>query len=264
MLRTCSGSAPRGRVAAGLPIHRNMSTPKPSRCGSAFCGSAFAAVACMAAALLAGCAQDRRGPGARVALGQPLAPASEFEKARNVPITADTHFAAAQLAESQDQLERAIEQYRNALRKDPKHRQAMFRLGVAYTKCKQYDRAVGVWQKYIDVTGGDPTALANLGFCYELAGRGDEAETAYLRGIRRDPRNGPCRVNYGLLLARRGRFNEAALQLQSVLSAAEVHYNIASVYEWMGRKEQAKVEYRKALNLDPKMSDAQARLDAMT
>jgi hypothetical protein len=31
----------------------------------------------------------------------------------------------------------------------------------------------------------------------------------------------------------------------------------------MGRKEQAKVEYRKALNLDPKMSDAQARLDAM-
>jgi Flp pilus assembly protein TadD len=48
-----------------------------------------------------------------------------------------------------------------------------------------------------------------------------------------------------------------------VLTPAEVHYNLASVYEWMGRKEQAKVEYRAALALDPRLSDAQARLDAM-
>src|SRR5688500_17243861 len=45
------GRGPRGRVAGGLPIHRNMSTPRPSHCGFA-----FAALACLAAALLAGCA----------------------------------------------------------------------------------------------------------------------------------------------------------------------------------------------------------------
>jgi tetratricopeptide (TPR) repeat protein len=235
-----------------------MSMPKRSRWGFA-----LAAVACLAAASLAGCARNGRGPGAGLKLGQPLAPRSDFEKARKVPITADTHFAAGQLAESQDQIDRAAEQYTSAVKKDPRHRQAVFRLGVVYTKRKQYDRAVVTWQKYIDLTGGDPTALANLGFCYELAGRGDEAEAAYLRGIRKDPKNNPCRVNYGLMLARRGRFNEATLQLQAVLTPAEVHYNLASVYEWMGRKEQAKLEYRKALHLDPKMSDAQARLDAM-
>jgi tetratricopeptide (TPR) repeat protein len=235
-----------------------MSTPKPSRSGIA-----VALVAWMAAAVLAGCARNAGDPGARLSLGQPLKPRNRFEKAREVPITADTHFAAGQLSESQGHTDRAIDQYKKALWKDAKHRKALFRLGVAYTKRKQFDFAVATWQKYIELTGGDPTALANLGFCYELAGRGDEAETAYLRGIRKDPRNGPCRVNYGLLLARRGRFNEATLHLQAVLSPAEVHYNLASVYEWMGRREQAKLEYRKALHLDPKMSDAQARLEAM-
>lgn len=200
-------------------------------------------------------------------LGRPLGPTNEFEKARRVSITADTHFAAGQLAESQDQLDRAVDQYGKALSKDAKHRRTIFRLGVVYTKRQQYDLAVGMWQKYLTLAGGDAaahaTAQANLGFCFELAGRGDEAEASYLRGIRKDPKNGPCRVNYGLMLARRGRFNEATLQLQSVLTPAEVHYNLASVYEWMGRREQAKVEYRKALALDPKLSDAQARLDAM-
>jgi tetratricopeptide (TPR) repeat protein len=198
-------------------------------------------------------------PGRGITMGRPLAPTNEFEKARQVPITADTHYAAGQLAESQDQLGRAVEQYQKALTKDQKHRRTIYRLGVVYTKRRQYDLAVRMWQKYLDLTGDDPsaraTAHANLGFCYELAGRGDEAEAAYLRGVRADPKNGPCRINYVLALA--------PLQLQAVLTPAEVHYNAASVYEWMGRREQARVEYRKELQLDPKLSDAQARLEAM-
>ena len=59
--------------------------------------------------------------------------------------------------------------------------------------------------------------------------RYDEAETAYLRGIERDPKNVPCRTNYGLMLARLGRTAEGTLQLQAVLTPAEVHYNLASV-----------------------------------
>ena len=242
-----------------------MWMPKPSRPGVAWFASA--AVACLAVLAAAGCARRPDDPGRGITMGRPLAPTNEFEKARQVPITADTHFAAGQLAESQDQLGRAVEQYRKALSKDQKHRRTVYRLGVVYTKRKQYDLAVRMWHKYVELTGDDAparaTAHANLGFCYELAGRGDEAEAAYLRGIRADPKNGPCRVNYGLMLARRGRFNEATLQLQAVLTPAEVHYNLASVYEWMGRREQARVEYRKALAIDPKMSDAQARLEAM-
>jgi hypothetical protein len=70
-------------------------------------------------------------------------------------------------------------------------------------------------------------------------------------------------VNYGLMLVRRGRLNEGRLQLESVLTKAEARYNVGSVYEALGRREQAKGEFKAALALDASMADAQARLDAL-
>jgi tetratricopeptide (TPR) repeat protein len=187
----------------------------------------------------------------------------EFERSGDSPVNADTFFAAGQLAETQDAGPKAEEAYKKALALDPKHQGALFRMGVLYSKEKKYGEAIEAWKSYVKATNGDAAGYANLGFCYELAGRSEDAEAAYLAGVRKDPMNAPCRVNYGLMLARHGRFNEAVLEMQQVLSEAEVHYNLAAVYEGMGRKEQAKVEYKKALAADPQMTDAQAKLDAI-
>ena len=62
------------------------------------------------------------------------------------------------------------------------------------------------------------------------------------------------------MLVRRGRVGEGKLQLGAVLKPAEVHYNLGSVYESQGHKEQAKAEYRQALELDPRFADAATRL----
>jgi tetratricopeptide (TPR) repeat protein len=190
-------------------------------------------------------------------------PRDEFERSRDAPINADTRFAAGQLAETQEVPARAEEQYRKALALNPNHRGALFRLGVLYTKQKRYGEAIDAWNRYLRATNDDATGYANLGFCLELAGRSEEAESAYKKGIKRDPTNAPCRVNFGLLLARHDRINEAMLEMQTVLPQAEVHYNLASIYEGLGRREQAKAEYRKALAADPQMAEAQARLDAL-
>ena len=192
-----------------------------------------------------------------------IAPRDEFEAGREVPISADTHFAAGQFAETQGNPTLAGEQYRKALRLNPKHRGALFRTGVLQVTQRKLAEAIETWNRYVAATDHDASAYANLGFAYELAGRTSEAETAYLKGIRRTPTNPACRVNYGLMLARKERFNEATIQLQTVLSEAEVSYNLASVYESLGRREQAKLGYRKALELSPDMADAQARLAAL-
>ena len=45
-----------------------------------------------------------------------------------------------------------------------------------------------------------------------------------------------------------------------MLTPAEAHYDVASVCEEMGNKSDAKAEYQKALELDPKLGDARQRL----
>lgn len=190
-------------------------------------------------------------------------PPDMFERSDDPPLQANTRFAAGQLAESQGDLERAMMQYREALKIDPNHRASIFRLGSVLTAQKRYPEAIGVWQQYIKATRGSSAAYNNLAYCYEQAGRLADAEAAFRTGIERDPGKNTCRVNYGLMLARHDRIDDAVAQLQMALSPAEVNYNLGSVMEQMGRRDQAKGYYQKALELDPRLADARQRLAAL-
>jgi tetratricopeptide (TPR) repeat protein len=222
-----------------------------------------------ALAAISGCAQQR--PKVRPVTSMPDAEAARlkaegdgsFDRAKNPKYTPETRFAAGQLAESQKDLPRAAEQYREALKLNAEHLPSLYRLGIVYTEQRQFGLAIDVWNRYVTASRNSATAYSNLGFCYELAGQPAQAERAYKEGIARDSASDPCRINYGLMLARQNRINEAVLQLQKALPPAEVHYNLASVYEGQGRRDQARLEYRKALELKPDFDDAQARLDAI-
>jgi tetratricopeptide (TPR) repeat protein len=209
------------------------------------------AASIMAAALV-GCAKDgganaRRNP-------------ADLEAAKEPPMNANTHFAAGQLAESRGELSSAIYQYKLALRQNPDHSEALFHLGSVYAATKQFGPAIETWKRYLKATGESASAYSDLAFCEELAGNPKAAEADYLRGIRKDPNNESCHVNYGLMLTRHARMNEAVLQLQAVLSPAEVHYDLAGVYEFQGRRELARSEYQRAVDLDPNFSDARSKL----
>ncbi len=185
---------------------------------------------------------------------------SSFENAEDPPLKAATFFAAGQLNETQGHLKEAAKQYENAAKLDPKNATTLYRLGVVYATLKDYPKAIGAWERYIAATDNSATGYSNLGFCQELAGQSDAAAKSYRKGIDIDPKNRPCRVNYGLMLARDNRINEATIQLQAVLSPAEVHYNLGSVFQQQKKIDRARAEYRKALELNPKMEDAKARL----
>lgn len=188
---------------------------------------------------------------------------SPFDSSKDPPISADTRFAAGRFAEVQGQYPAALGQYSEALRIDPKHEPSLYRLGVIQAQMKQYGQAVDTWKRYIAATNGSATGYSNLGFCYELSNRTEEAEAAYRTGISKDPKCAPCRVNYGLMLARLNRVDEARGQLSAVLAPAEVHYNIASVFEQQGKKDLARAEYRTALELNPNLDEARTRLAAL-
>jgi tetratricopeptide (TPR) repeat protein len=188
---------------------------------------------------------------------------SGFDATREPAFTADTHFAAGQLAETQDQPARALEQYRQALSLDPQHRQSVYRLAVVLTQQRQFADAEQAWQRYIELTDGSAVAWSNYAYCLESAGRVSEAEAAYRSAVAADPGSEPARVNYGLMLARQRRWGEAREQLSAVLPPAAIAYNLASVCEQLAEPAMARGGYAEALQLRPDFLDARKRLNAL-
>ena len=208
-----------------------------------------------------GCAG--KGDGAQDTSEKPPITKTKFDTEKEPTITAETRYAAGQLAESQNNPANAIKQYEEALRLKSDHVPSLYRLGVVQAQVKQYPKAIDTWKRYLKATHDSANGYGNLGFCHELSGDWQAAEGAYQKGIAKDPKSQPCRVNYGLLLARQDRMTDAITQLRAVLTPVEVSYNIGSVHEMKGRKEQAKAEYQKALSLDPDFADAKTRLAAL-
>lgn len=214
--------------------------------------------ASLAGLLAVGCSTQQYGYNSHLSSsGPPALPEKE------PALTAETHFAAGQVAETQNNPFVAITQYKQALQLNPKHLGALYRLGIVYAQLKQYPKAIETWELYVAATNQSATAYADLGFCHEIAGQPDQARAAYLTGISRDPKNISCRVNYGLLLARQGRTADAIAQWQVVLTPAEIHYNLGSVDVMLGKKDQARAEFTKAITIDPKFDDARTRLTSL-
>lgn len=210
-----------------------------------------------------GCASKDRAPDTTHDTSKMPLAKTAFDTEKEPPIKAETRFAAGQLAETQNNPLNAMKQYEEAIKLKPDHVQALYRLGVVEAQLKLYPKAIETWKRYIKVTHESANGYANLGFCYDLSGDAKLAEAMYQKGITRDPKNQPCRVNYGLMLARQDRMTDAVTNLRAVLTPAEVSYNIGSIHEARGRKEQAKAEYQKALELDPSFDDAKERLAAL-
>jgi tetratricopeptide (TPR) repeat protein len=202
--------------------------------------------------MMVGCAKN----GPQSARQSPTA----FDRVKEPSINANTYFAAGQLAESRQDSARAEAEYRKALKDNPNHQNALYRLGCLYAQDGKLPQSIEIWQRYVKVSNGSADAYSDLAYAEELAGNPNGAEADYRRGIAKDPKNEACRVNYGLMLARHNRMNEGVLQLQTVLTPAEVHYNLAGVYEIANRRELAKAEYQQALELDPNLTEAKTKL----
>lgn len=216
---------------------------------------------------ISGCRSNKKDDVSyRTAPGQGAAGLPEdakFEQAKDPTITADTQFAAGQLAESQGDFNTALLRYDQALKEDPKHLSALYRSAAVYTTLKQYPAAIGRWYRYVEASDGSATSYNNLALTYELAGKAKEAEVNFKRGIEKYPQDEVLRVNFGLMLARLGRVDDAQAELKHVLDPAKVAYNLAAVYEEMGNMSEARKHYREALSINPQLIDAQSRLAAL-
>ncbi|MBI3920517.1 MAG: tetratricopeptide repeat protein [Armatimonadetes bacterium] len=112
---------------------------------------------------------------------------------------------------------------------------------------------------------GNPTAQNNLG--YFLANHNknlDEALALIQKAVKAEPKLGSFVDSLGWIYYRRGQYEEARQQLARAKrlepKVAEIHYHLGIVLRDMKRPEDAKEEFIHAVDLDPKFRPAQEEL----
>ncbi len=131
------------------------------------------------------------------------------------------------------QLDRAEQHYRAAIEQAPGHGDAMFLLSVLVVQSGRLQEAAGILERAVRVAPHNALYLSHLGDVYRCLGRSSQAVVVLLAAVARHP-----------------DFAEAVL-------------NLALTFEEQGEWGAAVVCYERAQELEPRLSQAGARLESL-
>jgi len=174
-----------------------------------------------------------------------------------------THYAAGRLHESQNQLERAVEQYRAAVTLDPKYADAYNGLGVCLTRLGRYREAEEQFVKAIELAPDRAHLRNNLAFCYISQRRWADAEAELRNALELKPGFARARINLAMSLAQQGKFDPALQEFRAVLKEGDAQFNMGLMYQSVGRYAEASEAFRAALEKNPRMVAARERLEKL-
>jgi tetratricopeptide (TPR) repeat protein len=101
----------------------------------------------------------------------------------------EVYFRRGLAYQQQGNLERAIDDYHHAIRYNPRRpdpRRNLARILEAQP-WRQFEDALGQYQKVHELTGGDAFAFWRMGYCNEQLGRAKDAALAYQKALELDP-----------------------------------------------------------------------------
>ena len=155
--------------------------------------------------------------------------------------------------------DKAIADYTEAIRLDPKRTDAYFNRGSAWAHKKDYDKAVADYTEAIRLNPKDGNAFNSRGITYFDMGEFPKAITDHTEAIRLDPKYTRAYLNRGVAYDAKGDFPKAitdyteAIRLNSKYTLA--YLNRAGAYKAMKDYGKAIADYSEAIRLDPKDAD---------
>ena len=171
-------------------------------------------------------------------LGQPEAAQREQERAESpdTAVTAGDYFLQGELLRVEDagsefdpirdetrplreHLAKAIEEYRNALRLDPRHYWAQFQLGRCLLALGRGPEAVEALSACVAMRPDSPWAYSTRGLASALSGRPEEALVDLDRAVQLDPSFQPARLNRGVVHWLQENTDAAMTDFTAVLAA---------------------------------------------
>src|SRR6266702_2651714 len=153
----------------------------------------------------------------------------------------------------------AIEQFRAAVKADPKEPNVHFGLGYLLWTQNQFEEAAREFQTELANVPDHAQALAYLANAYMQTNRAGEAMPLIQKAIQIDPGLERAHLDLGVLYADGDRRADAIRELKVAAKLNPVdpnpYWRLARLYQAMGNKEEANVEFQKTKTLHKEETD---------
>jgi tetratricopeptide (TPR) repeat protein/S1-C subfamily serine protease len=171
------------------------------------------------------------------------------------PVTAQQYFKIAyDYAEAGD-YQKAILNYDETIRIDPKYAAAYNNRGIAYNELGQYGRAIQDYDEAIRLDPQYANAYTNRGNAYNELGQYQSAIRDYDEAIRLDPQHFGAYNNRGIAYVNLGQYGRAIQDYDEAIRLdpqnAYAYNNRGIAYANLGHYELAIQDYDEAIGLDP-------------
>jgi tetratricopeptide (TPR) repeat protein len=135
----------------------------------------------------------------------------------------------------------------------PRDERAHFALGLAYFAQEEYDKAIAEFEQAIQVDSGFSPGYNMIGYAYRPVGKYAEAEAAFTKYIQLIPDDPNPYDSYAELLMKTGRFDESIAQYEKALSI-DPHFSASRV--GIAADHMFKGEYVQAIGTAQRLYDA--------
>jgi tetratricopeptide (TPR) repeat protein len=167
------------------------------------------------------------------------------------------------LALSQHQQGRLVDArraYRDILRQEPAHFDALHMLGVLAMQTGHDEHAVDLMRKAVALNGTVAFAHYNLGNALRALNRLEDALASYDTAIALDPDFADAHTGRGSLLQALGRHGDAIVSFDRVIALKpkdpEAYFHRGNALHQLQRSEEALACYDKAITLNPRLVEA--------
>lgn len=167
--------------------------------------------------------------------------------------SAEADMLAGEALDEMKNSDGALEQFRAAVKADPKMPNVHFGLGYLLWRLLQFEEAAPEFQAELANNPDHAQALAYLADTDMRLSHPNVAPPLLEKAIRIDPKIAMAHLDLGILFSDAGRKEDALRELQIAAKLTpddqNVHYRLGRFYQAMGRKTEAKAEFDKTRSL---------------
>ena len=193
-------------------------------------------------------------------IGQARSKTPETEQAAwiasDLPNGGRAHWKYGFALHKADRFDEAAEQYRVALRLNPREKEVHFALGQVLLAQSQLNEARSELEEALRSQPRNGEYHSEYGRVLERLGEKDKSGTEHTTAVRLAPKSGRNHYEYAMFLFRDGKLDQAIPEFETALKYnpkhPEAHYHLGRALYMKGNYEGAKAHYLQTARLDPK------------